>query len=63
MAGQTTSMVSSQQAMSVFAFFLFCVYAVFGGMLAIFRDDIIKEGELKSIFIFLFLSFNCFLFS
>lgn len=33
-------------AMAVFAFFLFSVYVVFGTMLAVFRNDIIKDNEL-----------------
>jgi len=32
----------SEEAMSVFAFFIFFVYAVCATMLAVFRDDIIK---------------------
>ena len=35
----------SQEAMAVFAFFLFLVYASIGSMFAIFRLDIIKEGK------------------
>lgn len=34
----------AQEAMAVFAFFLFLIYASFGSMLAIFRNDVIKEG-------------------
>mmetsp|Transcript_8380 Transcript_8380/g.7507 ORF Transcript_8380/g.7507 Transcript_8380/m.7507 type:complete len:185 (-) Transcript_8380:119-673(-) len=37
---------SSQEAMAVFSFFLFLVYAAFGSMLAVFRNDIIKEEVL-----------------
>ncbi len=39
----TPALTMSQQAMAVFAFFLFIVYSGFGSMLAVFRDDIIKE--------------------
>lgn len=35
---------SSQEAMAVFAWFLFMIYAAFGIMLATFRNDVIKEG-------------------
>jgi len=34
-------------AMAVFAFFLFVVYGIFGTMLAVFRNDIIKEVDLN----------------
>eukprot|EP01038_Epipyxis_sp_PR26KG_P004523 gene4523-6388_t len=40
---ETPTVRSAQQAMAVFAFFLFLIYAAFGSMLAVFRDDIIKE--------------------
>lgn len=33
----------SVEAMAVFSFFLFFIYAIFGSMLAVFRDDIIKQ--------------------
>ena len=46
--GQSVTAVGAQQAMAVFAFFLFVVYGMFGGMLSVFRQDIIKEGELFS---------------
>lgn len=39
----TPAQSSSQDAMATFAFFLFLVYAGFGSMLAVFRNDIIKE--------------------
>jgi len=39
----TLSQKQSTEVMTVFAFFLFLIYAVFGGMLAVFRDDIIKQ--------------------
>ena len=35
----------SQRAMAVFSFFLFLVYGFFGLVLAIFRNDVVKEGE------------------
>jgi lysylphosphatidylglycerol synthetase-like protein (DUF2156 family) len=37
------ALTMSQEAMAVFAFFIFLIYAGFGSMLAVFRDDIIKE--------------------
>ena len=40
----SADLTMSQEAMAVFAFFLFLVYASFGTMLAVFRLDIIKEG-------------------
>lgn len=45
-AGQAPSDVSTQEAMAVFAFFLFVVYGLFGSLLAVFRLDIIKEEVL-----------------
>ena len=42
--GQVTSVVASQQAMAVFSFFIFLVYASFGLMLAVFRVDFIKAA-------------------
>lgn len=39
----TPALTMSQQAMAVFSFFIFIIYAGFGSMLAVFRDDIIKE--------------------
>lgn len=39
----TPALTASQEAMAVFAFFIFIVYSGFGSMLAVFRDDIIKE--------------------
>jgi len=33
--------------MAVFAFFLFVVYGLFGSMLSVFRQDIIKEEVLS----------------
>lgn len=41
--GETDAVRGSQQAVAVFAFFLFIVYSAFGSMLAVFRNDIIKE--------------------
>ncbi len=46
-SGQTKSDVASQQAMAVFAFFLYVVYGMFGSLLAVFRLDIIKEEVLS----------------
>ena len=43
--GQVTSVVASQQAMAVFSFFIFLVYASFGLMLAVFRVDFIKAAS------------------
>lgn len=43
--GQTLEAKQAQNAFASFSFFLFLVYAIFGTMLAVFRDDIIKEGE------------------
>jgi len=40
---QTLQAVQAQNAMASFSFFLFVVYAIFGTMLAVFRNDIIKE--------------------
>lgn len=42
---QSQTFTGSQQAMAVFAWFLFLIYTAFGLMLAIFRDDVIKEGR------------------
>ena len=42
---QSQTFTGSQQAMAIFAWFLFLIYAAFGLMLAIFRDDVIKEGK------------------
>lgn len=39
--------LQAQQAMAVFSFFLFLVYGFFGAVLAIFRNDIVKEGKKK----------------
>eukprot|EP00599_Poterioochromonas_sp_BG-1_P007343 CAMPEP_0173151804 /NCGR_PEP_ID=MMETSP1105-20130129/11818_1 /TAXON_ID=2985 /ORGANISM="Ochromonas sp., Strain BG-1" /LENGTH=81 /DNA_ID=CAMNT_0014067289 /DNA_START=2126 /DNA_END=2371 /DNA_ORIENTATION=+ len=44
----STTQIQSVEAMAVFAFFLFFIYAVFGSMLAVFRDDIIKQ-EISSV--------------
>jgi hypothetical protein len=40
----TLSQTQATEAMAVFAFFLFFIYTMFGGMLAVFRDDVIKQG-------------------
>lgn len=45
--GNTPAQTSSQEAMATFAFFLFVVYAGFGSMLAVFRNDVIKEEVLQ----------------
>lgn len=45
-SSNTLADTQSQQAMAVFSFFLFLVYASFGSMLAIFRDEIVKQGKL-----------------
>ena len=42
-ASNTSTQIAAQKAMAVFAFFIFFVYTVFGSMLAVFRNDIIKE--------------------
>jgi len=42
----TLAQKSSQQAMAVFAWFLFMIYSAFGLMLAVFRNDVIKEEVL-----------------
>ena len=43
-AADGTSVQQAQQAMAVFSFFLFVVYGFFGGVLAIFRNDVVKDG-------------------
>ena len=45
---ETQSVRQSQQALVVFAFFLFVVYGLFGTVLAVFRNEIIKEGLIFS---------------
>jgi hypothetical protein len=42
----STSRRPAEEAMAVFCFFLFLVYAVFGSMLAVFRKDIIVNENL-----------------
>lgn len=42
-SGNTLVETQSQEAMAVFAFFLFLVYAAFGSMLSVFRQDVIKQ--------------------
>lgn len=42
---QLPSVIVSQQAMAVFAFFLFLVYGAFGSLLVVFRVDFIKEAS------------------
>lgn len=41
------SQLQAQHAMAVFSFFLFIVYGFFGAVLAIFRNDVVKDGELS----------------
>lgn len=43
--GQSAGVVSSQQAMATFSFFLFLVYTFFGSLLGVFRDDVLKKDE------------------
>lgn len=43
-SGQSLSAKQTQNAMASFSFFIFVVYLIFGTMLAVFRDDIIKPG-------------------
>jgi hypothetical protein len=38
----------AQQAMAVFSFFLWMVYGFFGLVLAIFRNDVVKEETLST---------------
>lgn len=40
-----TAPLQAQQAMAVFSFFLFIVYGFFGAVLAIFRNDVVKDGK------------------
>jgi hypothetical protein len=49
----TNSLAAEQavQTMAVFSFFLFLIYAIFGSMLSVFRDDIIREGSSLSLFL------------
>eukprot|EP00597_Dinobryon_sp_UTEXLB2267_P002776 CAMPEP_0170074476 /NCGR_PEP_ID=MMETSP0019_2-20121128/11773_1 /TAXON_ID=98059 /ORGANISM="Dinobryon sp., Strain UTEXLB2267" /LENGTH=93 /DNA_ID=CAMNT_0010284803 /DNA_START=329 /DNA_END=610 /DNA_ORIENTATION=+ len=46
--GESQTVKSSQQAMAVFSFFLFLIYAAFGLMLVVFRDDVIKDETIDS---------------
>jgi len=48
-SGESKAVKSSQEAMAVFSFFLFLIYASFGLMLVVFRDDVIKDGMLLSL--------------
>jgi len=43
--GQSASVVSSQQAMATFSFFLFLVYMLFGSLLGVYREDILKKDD------------------
>ena len=38
----------AQQAMAVFSFFLWLVYGFFGFILAIFRNDVVKQEDLSA---------------
>ena len=40
-----TAQLQSQHSMAVFSFFLFIVYSVFGSVLAIFRNDVVKQDN------------------
>ena len=42
---QDLESVQAQSAFASFAFFLVVVYTSFGSMLAVFRNDIIKDGK------------------
>lgn len=44
-AGQALTIVQSQQAMAVFAFFLFITYSIFGLQLFAFRNDIMETSQ------------------
>ena len=44
-AGQSATVVSSQQAMATFSFFLFLIYTFFGSLLGVFRDDVLKKDD------------------
>ena len=39
-----TKSQQAQNAVAVFAFFLFFIYSIFGTILAVFRDEVIKDG-------------------
>lgn len=43
--GESPTVIASQQAVAVFAFFLFLVYAAFGALLATFRDVGLSKGK------------------
>jgi hypothetical protein len=45
LSGQTKKVVQAQEALATFCFFIFLVYMLFGGLLAVFRHDIIQEGR------------------
>jgi hypothetical protein len=48
--------------MAVFSFFLFVVYGFFGAVLAIFRNEVVKDGKNLSLALSLSLSLSFFLF-
>ena len=43
--GQSAGVVSSQQAMATFSFFLFLIYTFFGSLLGVYRDDVLKKDD------------------
>ena len=38
--------VKAENAFAAFSFIIFVIYSIFGSMLAVFRNDVIKQGEL-----------------
>jgi len=42
---QDPGVVSSQQAMATFSFFLFLVYMFFGTLLGVYREDVLKKDD------------------
>jgi uncharacterized membrane protein len=52
----TLSQKQAVEALAVFSFFLFVIYGLFGTMLAVFRDDIIKQGLFIVVFFHYFFS-------
>jgi hypothetical protein len=52
---QTLAVTQSQQAMAVFSWFLFMIYAGFGMMLYVFRNDLVTEGTVRAGLLFIFL--------
>ena len=57
--------IASQNAVAVFSFFLFVIYGIFGTILAVFRNDIIKDGNyvffVLILILLILLNDNCFL--